>query len=94
MFAIKYTNRMKRDVKRAEKRGKDMNKLISTLALLATGEPIPEKYRDHRLQGKLSDFRECHVDGDGDWILMYQIFDNELILSATATGTHQDLFND
>jgi mRNA interferase YafQ len=94
MLAIKYTNHMKRDVKRAEKRGKDMKKLISTLALLATGEPMPEKYRDHRLQGKLSDFRECHVDGESDWILMYQIFDNELILSATATGTHQDLFKE
>lgn len=40
---------------------------------------------------KLKDFRECHIEPD--WLLMYQIFHNELILSATATGTHSDLFD-
>jgi mRNA interferase YafQ len=81
---------MKRDVKRLKKRKYDMEKLILTLNLLLEQKPMPPEYRDHQLKGKLSDFRECHVDGDGDWLLMYQVFEDELVLSASATGTHQD----
>jgi mRNA interferase YafQ len=94
MFEIVYTKQMKRDTKRMEKRGKDMDKLISTLALLATGKPMPAKYRDHQLKGDMRGYRECHVDGEGDWLLIYQIFDDVLILSASGTGTHSDLFNE
>jgi len=83
---------MKRDVKLMKKRGKDMSKLTIALSLLASGEAMPPKYRDHQLSGSLSDFRECHIEGD--WLLMYQIFEDELILSATATGTHSDLFGE
>jgi mRNA interferase YafQ len=83
---------MKRDALRMEKRGKNMVKLISTLTLLAQGQPMPPKYRDHRLKGKLSDFRECHVDGEGDWLLLYQVYGDKLILSASGTGSHSDLF--
>lgn len=81
---------MKRDAKLMQKRGKNMNKLIEVLKLLASGQKLPEKYKDHQLSGGLKDFRECHIEPD--WLLMYQIYDNELILSATATGTHSDLF--
>jgi mRNA interferase YafQ len=90
MYEIVYTNKMKRDVKLMVKRGKDINKLPNALALLASGEPMPPKYRDHRLSGDLSDFRECHIEGD--WLLMYRIFEDQLILSAAGTGTHSDLF--
>lgn len=90
MYQIFYTNRMKKDMRRLQKRGKDISKLIEVLNLLQTGEPLPEKYDDHNLSGNLKDFRECHIEFD--WILMYQIFDDELILSATATGTHSDVF--
>lgn len=82
---------MKRDVKLMKKRGKDMNKLIEALNILASGNPMPKKYKDHQLAGNLKDFRECHIEPD--WLLMYQIFQNELILSATSTGTHSDLFD-
>ena len=89
MYKIVYTNRMKKDVKLMQKRGKDMNKLIEVLALLAEGNPLPAKYKDHQLSGNLSDFRECHIEPD--WLLMYQIYDDILIISATATGSHADL---
>jgi mRNA interferase YafQ len=85
---------MKRDVKRLKKRKYDMEKLTHTLGLLLEQNPMPPEYRDHQLKGKLSDFRECHVDGEEDWLLMYQVFEDELVLSASATGTHQDLFED
>ena len=81
---------MKKDARLMQKRGKDMTKLVTVLDLLASGEPMPQKYKDHQLTGNLHDFRECHIEPD--WLLMYQIFDNELILSATATGSHADLF--
>jgi len=90
VLEIVFTNKMKRDVKLMKKRGKDISKLTAVLALLANGNPMPPKYRDHSLSGQLSDFRECHIEGD--WLLMYQIFEDTLTLSATATGTHADLF--
>lgn len=92
MYKIVYTNRMKKDVRRARKRGKDINKLIHVLELLQRGTPMPETYHDHSLSGELKDFRECHIESD--WLLMYQIFEDTLILSATATGTHADLFGE
>ncbi len=90
MYQIKYTNRMKHDVKTMQKRGKDLNKLVSILDKLSKNIPLPPKCHDHQLVGCLKDFRECHIEPD--WLLMYQIINDELILSATATGTHADLF--
>ena len=92
MYEIVYTNRMKRDVRRAKKRSKDISKLIKTLQLLQKGSAMPEQYRDHALGGNLKDFRECHIEPD--WLLIYQIHEDMLILSATATGTHADLFGE
>ena len=92
MLEIVYTNKMKRDVRLMEKRGKDISKLTAALSLLASGEPMPPKYRDHQLSGSLKDFRECHIESN--WLLMYQIFEDQLILSAVGTGTHSDLLNE
>ncbi len=91
MYRIEFTDEMKRNVKLMKKRGKDISKLIAVLDLLASGNPMPQQYDDHRLSGNLKDFRECHIEPD--WLLMYQIHEDVLILTATATGTHADLFN-
>lgn len=72
------------------KRGKNMEKLVNVLSLLASGTPLPAQYKDHPLTGNLQDFRECHIEPD--WLLMYQIYEDMLIISATATGSHADLF--
>lgn len=90
MYKIVYTNRMRKDAKRMQKRGKDMNKLVNVLSLLAYGNPLPVQYKDHSLTGNLHDFRECHIEPD--WLLIYQIYEDTLVLSATATGSHADLF--
>lgn len=90
MYKIVYTNRMKKDVKLMKKRGKDIGKLVKVLSLLANGSPLPVQHKDHPLSGSLRDFRECHIEAD--WLLMYQIYEDTLILSATATGSHADLF--
>lgn len=73
-----------------QKRGKDISKLTAVLSLLANGNPLPPNYHDHSLSGNLADFRECHIEPD--WLLIYKIDHNILILTATATGTHADLF--
>jgi mRNA interferase YafQ len=92
MLEIEFTNKMKRDAKLMKKRGKDMSKLTDTLNLLASRAPIPEHYRDHQLSGDMKDFRECHIEPN--WLLIYQIFEDKLILTASGTGTHSDLFSE
>ena len=92
MLEIEFTNKMKRDAKLMKKRGKDMSKLTKTLELLAKREILPERYKDHPLSGDLKDFRECHIEPN--WLLIYRIFENKLILSASGTGTHSDLFSE
>ena len=91
MYTIVYTARMRKDIRRIKKRGKDLSKLIVVLHLLEKDdEPLPEQYHDHQLEGDFKNLRECHVEPD--WLLLYRKFKNKLILSATATGTHSDVF--
>ena len=90
MYRIVYASRMKRDMKRVRKRGKDLSKLVNVLSILSSGQPLPTLFHDHQLSGELRDFRECHIEPD--WLLMYRIQEDRLILTATAAGTHADLF--
>ena len=78
MLSVEFTKKMKRDVKRMRKRGKDLAKLETALLLLSTQKPMPPVYCDHQLKGNLSDFRECHIETD--WLLIYQIIEEKLIL--------------
>jgi mRNA interferase YafQ len=82
---------MKRDLKLMKKRGKDIFKLETVLDILLSGKDLPEQYKDHQLKGEMREFRECHIEPD--WLLVYRKVDSELILYATATGSHADLFN-
>ncbi len=68
-----------------------MDLLESVLQMLLQGETLPIKYRDHVLIGNYIGFRECHIQPD--WLLIYTINNNELILTAARTGTHSDLFS-
>lgn len=89
-LAIVYTRAMKRDAKQMQKRGKNMRKLAEMLDLLASRQNLPPQYRDHQLQGLYRDFRECHIEPY--WLLIYQVFEDTLVLVASGTGTHSDLF--
>lgn len=82
----------RRSVRLIAKRGYDMKKLEVTINALSNGEPIPAKLKDHPLKGNWSGYRECHVDGEGDWLLIYKKHEDKLVLAMTATGTHADLF--
>jgi mRNA interferase YafQ len=90
MLDIVPSNRFKKDLKTAIKRGYRIDLLETVVELLATGRALPEKYKDHVLSGEYGGFRECHITPD--WLLVYQIRENELILFLSRTGTHSDLF--
>ena len=89
-LTIETTSRFRKDYKLAVRRGYDMSILESVVEILARGELLPEKYCDHDLIGNYKGCRECHLKPD--WLLVYQIFDDELILLLTRTGSHNDIF--
>ena len=88
--AVKYQSAFKKDYKRIVKRGYDIRLLEEVISILANQEPLPEKFRDHSLLGKYTGCRECHITPD--WLLIYEIDGDELILYLTRTGAHSDLF--
>lgn len=90
MLTIKYQAAFKKDYKRIVKRGYDMRLLEKVIELLANQKPLPEKNRDHQLSGDYAGCRECHIAPD--WLLIYEVADEELILYLTRTGSHSDLF--
>ena len=89
-YIVKYTNKFSKDLKLIKKRGYDIKLLEKIVKMLANGEKLPIKNKDHALKGKYIGHRECHITPD--WLLVYRIIDNELILLLTNTGTHSDLF--
>lgn len=90
-YRIRPTARFQRDLKRVEKRSCNIDLLKGIVKLLAEGQPLPERNRDHPLSGDFSGCRECHIQPD--WLLIYEIDGGELILYLTRTGTHSDLFD-
>jgi len=91
-YIVKYTALFKKDYKRALKRGQRVELLQAVVAALARGELLPEKNKDHPLSGKWAGFRECHILPD--WLLVYKIEDNVLVLTLARTGTHSDVFGE
>ena len=89
-YNIKPTNQFKKDLKTVQKRGYNLNLLTEVIQLLADGQKLPEKNRDHSLTGNFAGCRECHIAPD--WLLIYELSDSDLILYLTRTGTHSDLF--
>lgn len=89
-YAVKFTAQFKRDYKLAMKRGQKIRLLDEIITKLAMGEALPEKNKDHALSGDWHGHRECHILPD--WLLIYRIEDDVLVLTLTRTGTHSDLF--
>ncbi|MFW3579316.1 type II toxin-antitoxin system YafQ family toxin [Vagococcus fluvialis] len=89
---IERTATFKRNVKALIKKNYDIKKLETVLGLLINQETeiLKNQYKDHALKGDLKSFRELHIEGD--WLLVYQIKDNRLVLLLVATGSHDDVF--
>jgi len=83
-----YSGQFKRDVKQAEKRGKDMNKLRDVIGLLLAGRPLPRELGDHPLKGEWKPKRDLHIEPD--WLLIYCVVGETVRFERT--GTHSDLF--
>lgn len=90
MYELEYTNSFEKDLKRCKKRGYNLQLLQEAIDILQEKGELPAQYRPHKLNGKLAGLWECHIKGD--WLLIWQQNDTELILIMTDTGTHSDLF--
>ena len=89
-YEIKFTSQFKKDLKQAKKQQKNIDKLFSVIEQISNGIPLEAKYRDHNLNGDYKNCRECHVEPD--WLLIYEIIDDVLVLVLTRLGSHSDLF--
>ena len=83
-----YTTQFKKDFKKIKKRQKNISKLTVVIEKLLGQKKLEPKYKDHSLSGKYQSHRDCHIEPD--WILIYRITEDELILERT--GSHSDLF--
>ena len=90
-YSIKPTSKFQKDLKRIQKRGYDLSLLSDVIKKLSNGESLPLKYRDHNLIGNFCGCRECHITPD--WLLIYEIYEKDLYLYLTRTGSHSDLFS-
>lgn len=90
-YQLILTNKFKKGLKLAKRRGLDITLLETLVEKLLHGIPLDEKNKDHELKGKFKGFRECHIQPD--WLLIYLIEDEVLTLTLIDTGTHADLFN-
>ena len=88
--AVKFTTQFKKDVKMAKKQGKNIEKLFSVVEQLANGVALDAKFRDHDLSGEYKGCRECHIEPD--WLLIYERFDDILVLVLNRVGSHSTLF--
>ena len=89
-YTVKITSQFKKQYKLMVKQGINLSELDTVIIMLAKGEELPVKYKDHQLTGTLKDIRECHIKDD--WLLEYQIFEQILVLSLVAIGSHSELF--
>ncbi|MDI9470723.1 MAG: type II toxin-antitoxin system YafQ family toxin [Bacillota bacterium] len=89
-YEVKFTNQFKKDLKLAKKQGKDLNKLYDVIDLLAKGERLEARYRDHALTGDYKETRECHIEPD--WLLVYEHIIDVLVLMLYRLGSHSELF--
>lgn len=90
MLEIIASNKFRKDLKLARKRGLKLEKLDAVVETLANQLPLDTRYRDHALTGNYGDFRECHIEPD--WLLIYRQDEDVLELFLFRTGSHSDLF--
>ena len=88
---VVWTSQFKREYKIAKKRGLEMALLNEIVEKLANHEDLTPNNRDHALTGSYRGFRECHIQPD--WLLIYKIEDDILVLTLSRTGSHTDLFD-
>ena len=89
-YEIRFAGQFKKDLKLAKKQGRDLEKLFAVVEKLADAVPLPAKYRDHPLSGDYAGCRECHIEPD--WLLVYERYEDVLVLMLDRVGSHAELF--
>ena len=89
-YELQFTSQFKKDLKLAKKQNKDLGKLFEVIDILANGETLDAKYKDHSLTGNYRETRECHIEPD--WLLIYEIRGDVLVLMHYRLGSHSELF--
>jgi mRNA interferase YafQ len=89
MRSLRTTKQFDRDLRRAKRRGKTLDRLWEVVDLLVRSEPLPARCRRHRLSGEWNRLWECHIEPD--WLLIWD--EAERTLTLVRTGTHADLFD-
>lgn len=90
IYKLESTSKFKKDLKVAIKRGYDMKLLEQVVDTLLAGKKLPAKYKVHQLSGNYVNHMECHILSD--WLLIYRIYEDVLVLTLSRTGSHSDLF--
>jgi mRNA interferase YafQ len=90
MYNLRYSGLFKKQLRLMQKRGKDLAKINEITVLLAATGNLPSKYRPHKLKGNYIGCWEAHIEPD--WLIVWEISENELVLMLIATGSHSDLF--
>ena len=91
VFSIFPSTNYKRTRKLAKKQGLDMDLLDWAIDQLAQDIPLPANWKDHQLKGNMKDLRECHIGGTGDWLLVYEKRQTDMVLYLVGTGNHADV---
>ena len=90
MYRLQLTSQFKKDCKRMKRRGLNMKDLTDVIELLLAGKELPSANHDHSLSGAYVGFRECHINPD--WLLVYYVQSDRLVLVCARTGSHSDIF--
>ncbi|MCL2097110.1 MAG: type II toxin-antitoxin system YafQ family toxin [Oscillospiraceae bacterium] len=90
-YLVRKSAGFKKGYKLAKKQGKDLSLLAWGIDQLAQDIPLPESWKDHQLKGNFKHYRECHIGGSGDWLLMYEKRERDLVLYLVGTGSHANL---
>lgn len=93
IYEVKTTTRFNKELKKIYKQNKNIEKLIEVVEILANNQELDPKYKNHKLinDKNFKNCNECHIQPD--WLLIYKVQNNELILLLFATGSHSELFN-
>lgn len=92
MLSLVISTKFRRDYRRIKKRGYDTRKIAEVIKMLLAKKTLPARMKDHALTGDYQGYRECHILPD--WLLIYTVDNDELVLIAFRTGTHADLFDE
>ncbi len=89
-YTVKFSKQFKKDLKKAKRQNRPLEEMFTVIDILANGNKLEAKYKDHALLGDYKNVRECHIQPD--WLLVYEYIENVLVLSLNRIGTHSEVF--